>query len=137
MIQTMPKILAKLFILLLALPAFALAADCNAPEPPAELPDGKTASKEAMIEGQRTVQSYVKEGDAYVACMDEAANKLAAELKALEQNEDVNPEVREAREAKLDEVIEDRNEIVSQMKRIADGFNKEIDEFQSRGSDGS
>lgn len=135
--KTMPKTLAKLFILFLALPAFALAADCNAPEPPADLPDGKTASKDAMIEGQKTVQAYVKEGDAYVACMDEAANELAGELKALQQNEDVNPEVLEEREAKLDELVDDRNEVVSQMKQIADGFNKEIDEFQSRGSDGS
>lgn len=133
----MPKTLAKLFILFLALPAFALAADCKAPEPPGELPDGKTASKKAMIEGQRTVQSYVREGDAYVACMDEAAEGLASELKALDQNDDVNPEVRQEREAKLDEVVEDRNEVVAQMKRIANGFNKEIDEFQARGSDGS
>lgn len=135
--KTMPKILAKLFILFLALPAFALAADCTAPEPPGELPDGKTASKEAMIEGQKAVQSYVREGDAYVACMDEAAEGLASELKALDQSEDVDPQVRQEREAKLDEVVEDRNEVVAQMKRIADGFNKEIDEFQARGSDGS
>lgn len=136
MTQAMPKILARLFVLFLALPAFALAADCTAPEPPGDLPDGKTASKDAMIEGQKTVQTYVKEGDAYVACMDEAANELAGELKALQQNEDVNPEVLEEREAKLDELVDDRNEVVSQMKQIADGFNKEIDEFQSQGSDG-
>lgn len=133
----MPRILARLSILLLALPAFALAADCTAPEPPADLPDGKTASKEAMIEGQRTVKSYVKEGDAYVACMDEEANQLAAEVRALQQNEDAKQDVLQEREAKLDEIIDDRNDVVSDMKRIADQFNAEIDEYQSRGSDGS
>lgn len=133
----MPKTLARLFILLIALPAWVLAADCTAPEPPGELPDGKTAGKEAMIEGQRTVQAYVKEGDAYVACMDEAAKEVAAEAKALQQNEDADEQLVQEREAKVNELIDDRNEVVSQMKRIADQFNAEIDEYQSRGSDDS
>lgn len=130
----MPKTLAKLFILLLALPALALGADCTRPEAPTDLPDGKSASKEAMIEGQKTVQAYVKEGDAYVACMDEEAKQIAAEVKALEDNENVDEQVFQEREAKLNEIVDDRNEVVNEMKSIADSFNAEIDEFQSRGS---
>ncbi len=133
----MPRILARLFILLFALPAWALAADCTAPEPPGELPDGKTAGKEAMIEGQRMVQTYVKKGDAYVACMDEAAKEIAAEARALQQNEDADESLIQEREAKVDELIENRNEVVSQMKRIADQFNAEIDEYQSQAADDS
>lgn len=133
----MSKTLARLFILVIALPTWALAADCTAPEPPGKLPDGKTAGKEAMIEGQRTVQTYVKKGDAYVACMDEAAKEIAAEARALQQNDDADESLIQEREAKVNEIIDNRNEVVSQMKRIADQFNAEIDEYQSRGSDDS
>lgn len=133
----MSQTLARLFILLIALPAWAYAADCTAPEPPGELPDGKSAGKEAMIEGQRSVQSYVKKGDAYVACMDEAAKEVAAEARALQESADADESLIQEREAKVNEIIDDRNEVVSQMKRIADQFNAEIDEYQSRASDDS
>lgn len=133
----MPKTLAKLFILLLALPAFAVAADCTKPDAPSDLPDGASAGKDAMIEGQQTVQAYVKKGDEYVACMDEEAKQFAAEVKALESNENVDEEVLKERQARLQEIVDDRNDVVKEMKDVADAFNAEIDEFQSRGSDGS
>lgn len=133
----MPRIPARLLILLFALPAFAMAADCTPPEPPKNLPDGETASKEAMIEGQQKVQAYVQDGDAYIACMDQAADETAAELRALRESEDANERTLNEREAKLDELIDDRNAVVDEMKHIADSFNAEIDEFQSQGSDDS
>lgn len=133
----MLKLLPRLCVLLLAMPVLALAADCTPPSPPNDLPDGKTASKEAMIEGQQKVKAYVKEGDRYVACMDEAANKVAAELREMKGGDDAAMRERDQKDAKLTELVEDRNSVVNEMQHIANSFNAEIDEFQSRGSDDS
>lgn len=133
----MLKILPRFVVLLLAMPALALAADCTPPDPPTDMPDGKTASKEAMIETQQEIKAYVKEGDRYVACMDEAANQVAAELKELRGGDDAAMRERDQKDAELTEIVEDRNAVVNEMKHIADLFNAEIDEFQARGSDDS
>ena len=124
----MPKTIAKLFFLCLALPAFAFAADCSAPEPPMNLPDGATATKEEMLNGQETVQAYMKEAKEYLDCID------TAEEKKMRQMADKGEAGRKKLEEEIVQGRKDRNAVVAQMQRTADNFNKEITEFQNRGS---
>lgn len=125
----MPKIIKTLTFLCLALPGFAFAADCSAPEPPMNLPNGETASKEEMLQGQQTVQQYMEEAQEYVDCID--ANEQKEMRKIMELSES-------GRKRKRDELVQarkNRNAVVTQMQRTADRFNKALRAYQERQSD--
>lgn len=119
----------RLLPLLLAMPAFAFAADCSAPEPPTNLPDGAVASKEEMLEGQKTVNQYMEEAQAYVECMDTNEEEEMKEMMALEEA------ARKKKAEELNKKRQDRNAVVTQMQRTADRFNKQLDEYMARQSD--
>jgi hypothetical protein len=64
---------------LLALAAVTAApsafATCTHPKPPANLPDGATATKDEMIAANQLVKQYVADMDAYLQCVDAEAPK--------------------------------------------------------------
>lgn len=123
----MHRIINRLCALfLLAAPAFALAADCTAPEPPVNLPDGETATKEEMLEGQRTINDYMKEAQAYVDCID------ATEDEEMKKMMELGEQARKNKVKELQDARKDRNAVVTQMQRTADSFNTELQEFQAR-----
>lgn len=124
----MRKTIMTLSLLLLALPALASAADCAAPEPPMDLPDGATATKQEMIEGQSTVREYMQEAQDYVDCID------AAETEEMKKMMELSEGGREKKKAELVEARKNRNAVVTQMQRTADRFNQELDEYQTRQS---
>lgn len=54
-------------------------AGCPYPERMAELPDGKTASKEDMLAAQKSVKAYVEEMEAYLRCLEDEIAALGEE----------------------------------------------------------
>lgn len=110
----------------LALPLSAIAAECEAPQPPAWIPDGDKATKEEMLEGQELIKDYVDKAQAYVECID------ANEQKALQGMANMDEKEREAGMARLNQKRKERNEVVEQMQNIAEQFNKELKKYRER-----
>jgi hypothetical protein len=60
---------------LLLLGAWSLGqAECTYPRAPADLPDGRTATNEQMVEGMKTIKDYNALVTTYLACLDEKMN---------------------------------------------------------------
>ncbi len=105
----------KFFLSLILLMSWSLvAAECMRPEAP-ELPDGETSDLAAMVEGQKSVKTYVASTEAYLDC-------LTAEGDAAVE------EPSEASMARIDE----HNKAVDDMDAIANEFNEEIREYKGK-----
>ena len=63
----------------LSAPAFA---DCAYPKPPADIPDGRAASKEAMLGVKKQVDQFKRDAEAYFECSkdERKAENLHADL---------------------------------------------------------
>lgn len=116
---------------LLALPLVALGADCAAPERLWDFPDGASASKEEMLEGQAQVKEYMGEAQAYVDCMDAAEEKEVARMERMDDSQ------RKQKLGELRRARKERNHVVEQMQAVAEEFNREIDAYQTQQADGS
>ncbi len=108
---------AALFLL-----AAPLAIACDYPQR-ANVPDGQTATKEEMIQGQKAVKAYMAEMEDYLACI-EAEEK--ANLSELEEPE---PEMLAQREEMLNKKY---NAAVEEMEIIAAQFNEEVRAYKGR-----
>jgi len=99
-------------ILLVAHSALA----CDYPER-VEMPDGATATKEAMIAGQKGVKSYMAAMDEYLACIegDEAAAVVALG--------DVDEDTKRQRAEMFNKKY---NAAVEQMNLVAEEFNVQV-----------
>ena len=112
--------------LTLALIAFAAAgtaeAACIYPRAPDRLPDGSTATYEEMAAGQKAVQQFNEDINAYNACLD-------LEMVTLEKSgaydENRLTELR-AMQAKKN------NAAVDEVQAIADRFNEQLRIFKAR-----
>jgi hypothetical protein len=106
---------------LLAAPAFA---DCPYPAAPTKIPDGKTATLEDMLAGQKTINEYQKAINTYTACIDK---ELAdAEAKA---GDSLKPQ----QKADMEKVeTQKHNAAIDQLQNIADRFNEQVKVFKAR-----
>jgi hypothetical protein len=97
------------------------AAACEYPQSP-KVPNGSTASKEEMVEGQKVVKTYIAELEAYQKCLvqEEEAARAATQFE---------PDVLKQREELLTKKY---NAAHDDMVKIAAEFNAELKEFQSR-----
>jgi hypothetical protein len=95
---------------------------CDYPDRP-EVPNGSTASKEEMIAGQKEVNGYIKELEAYQECIVEEEEAARAELGELEDDD------LKQREELLTKKF---NAAHDEMMKAAAAFNNELKEFQSR-----
>ena len=101
----------------------AIAEDCVAPDAPAGLPDGATASMEEMLEGQKTVKAFQAANLDYMKCLEpqiEAATPAATA-------DDASDEAKDALKA----LEESYNAAVSQEEELAGQFNTEIREYKA------
>lgn len=96
---------------------------CEYPENPA-MPNGSSATKEEMIAGQKQVNAYIKELEAYQQCLVEEEEAARAEL-----GEDVEPEVLKQRDNVLTKKY---NAAHDEMLKAAAAFNSELEEYQAR-----
>jgi hypothetical protein len=102
-------------------------ADCPYPAAPTNLPDGRTATMEDMLAGQKAVKEYQKQIDTYVACIDkELDDKIAAGGDSLKPQQKTDLQKMEAQK---------HNAAVDQEQSVADRFNEQVKAFKARSAD--
>lgn len=101
-------------------PAFA----CEYPER-VSIPNGTTATKEEMLEGQRGVKAYVTTMEVYLECI------LDEEKQARAAIEELSPEEEQERE---DLINKKYNAAVDEMERTAAQFNVEVQAYRAKES---
>jgi hypothetical protein len=110
------------FVLTLLAASSAAEAACIYPRVPDQIPDGSKATYEEMVAGQKLVQQFNTDINAYNACLD-------LELEALEKSgqydENRLAEMR-AMQAKKN------NAAVDEVQAIADRFNEQLRIFKAR-----
>ena len=112
------KIICSATILFIAQSALA----CDYPSR-VLIPNGSTATKEDMLNGQRNVKSYVGEMEVYLECIVEEEKVAVAAMDNLE------PEVEQQRE---DMINKKYNAAVDEMERIAAQFNAEVQAYKAK-----
>lgn len=88
-----------------------------------DLPDGNTATREEMLDGQRSVKQYVADMEAYLECI------VNEEKTARLEMENLDPEDEQQREDMLNKKY---NAAVDEMEVVAANFNAEVQTFRGR-----
>jgi len=89
------------------------------------IPNGNTATKEEMLQGQRDVKRYVTDMEAYLACI------VEEEKQARNTIADLQPEQEQEREDLLNKKY---NAAVDEMERVAAQFNAEVQAYKAQDS---
>jgi hypothetical protein len=106
-----------------AAPAYA---DCPYPAAPTALPDGRTATLDEMMAGQKAVKAYDKAVDDYVACIDKELDA------SLAKNADLKP----AQKKDMQNVeTQKHNAAIDQEQAVADRFNEQVKAYKARTAD--
>jgi hypothetical protein len=103
--------------MLLAAP---LAVACDYPQR-ASVPDGATATKEEMIQGQRSVKSYMAAMEEYLSCIESAEQETVA------GNDNLDEDARQQRIAMFNKKY---NAAVDEMNLVAAEFNMQVRAFK-------
>ena len=118
------KILIKIICTLSIIFAAQSAIACDYPNR-ALIPNGGTATKEDMLEGQRGVKAYVTAMEVYLECI------VDEEKAALAAMGDLEPEDEQQRH---DTMNKKYNAAVDEMERIAAQFNAEVQAYKAKDS---
>lgn len=104
-------------VLALASPVYAACSRESAPE----IPDGGTATKEAMLAAKGALTTYLASGDAYLACMqkDIDATTARGDMEA------------EAKNAAIAELTTQYNGAVDEMQATGDKFNAAVRAYKA------
>ena len=95
---------------------------CEYPER-VPIPNGTTATKDEMLEGQRGVKAYVENMEAYLECI------VEEEKRARNAIEDLDAEQEQQREDMLNKKY---NAAVDEMERTAAQFNVEVQAYRAK-----
>lgn len=114
------KLICSISLLFGAQSAFA----CDYPER-VQIPNGTTATKEEMLDGQRGVKTFMADMEVYLECI------VDEEKMALAAIEDINPEDEQQREEMLNKKY---NAAVDEMERLAAQFNVEVQAYRAKES---
>jgi len=96
--------------------AGAPALACDYPPAAPQIPDGKTATSEQMVDAQKAVKDYVSKMEAYIACLDtEAAG--TGDQPVTEAQQHIH--------------VEKHNAAVDEMQNVADKYNAEVRAYKS------
>jgi len=87
------------------------------------VPNGTTATKEEMLEGQRGVKRFVSEMEVYLECIVDTEKTSRAGM------DEISAEDEQQREDMLNKKY---NAAVDEMERIAAQFNVEVQAYRSR-----
>lgn len=117
--------MTQLFKLAIAALLFAgpLAFACDYPKR-AEIPNGSTASKDEMIDGQRAVKDYMATMEAYLACIEKEENDTLAAMSDMPEDD------RTSRRAAMTKKY---NAAVQEMELVAARFNEEVRAYKATG----
>ena len=121
--MTMKKTIASVFCVA-AIFAFQSSFACDYPAR-VLIPNGNTATKEDMVEGQRGVKQYVSDMEIYLECI------VEEEKQARDAISDLQPEDEQDREDALNKKY---NAAVDEMERLAAQFNAEVQAYRARES---
>lgn len=88
-----------------------------------EIPFGRTATKEDMLTGQRSVKKFVADMDEYLECIVVEEKKARSELDGLEAEDE------QLREDLLNKKY---NAAVEEMEKVAAEFNAAVQAFRDR-----
>ena len=106
---------------LIAAPAYA---DCPYPTAPTKLPDGKTATLEDMLAGQKAINEYQKAINNYTACIDKEVSDAITKA-----GDSLKPQ----QKADMEKVeTQKHNAAIDQLQNIADRFNEQVKVFKAR-----
>ena len=105
--------------LFLAQGAFA----CDYPERVKDIPDGNSASRDEMIAGKKSVQSYIANMESYLSCIE--AEEAQAVLELGEVDEDTKKQRSETFNKKY-------NAAVEEMNLVAEEFNIQLRAYNAR-----
>jgi hypothetical protein len=114
------KLICCISLLFGAQSAFA----CDYPER-VQIPNGTTATKEEMLDGQRGVKTFMADMEVYLECI------VDEEKMALAAIEDISPEDEQQREEMLNKKY---NAAVDEMERLAAQFNVEVQAYRAKES---
>lgn len=112
----------KLLCVLSVVFATQSAFSCEYPER-VSIPNGTTATKEDMLEGQRGVKDYVATMQTYLECIVDEEKRARATI------EDLSPEDEQQREDMLNKKY---NAAVDEMERTAAQFNVEVQAYRAK-----
>jgi hypothetical protein len=87
------------------------------------VPNGNTATKEEMVEGQRGVKKYVADMEIYLTCIIEEEKAARDEMGAMEAD------LEQEREDLLNRKY---NAAVDEMERLAAQFNSEVQAYKAK-----
>jgi len=87
------------------------------------IPNGSTATKEEMIEGQRGVKKYVADMEIYLECIVDEEKTARRELGNLEADQEQERE---------DMLNKKYNAAVDEMERLAAQFNSEVQAYKAQ-----
>ena len=104
--------------------ATTVAAQCNAPAAPGEMPDGASATEEQMITWLTGFKEYQAANLDYMNCLDPQISEAVAAASA----EDASDEAK----AKVKSLEDAYNTAVSTEEDLAGKFNLEIREFKEK-----
>lgn len=95
---------------------------CIYPRPPENVPDGRTATYDQMVEGQTAVKTFDADVTAYNACLQMEMEALLA-----------NPDLDEARRSEIAAMyVKKNNAAVDEVQSVADRFNEQLRAFKER-----
>lgn len=112
------KLICSVSILLVAQSALA----CDYPSR-VLIPNGSTATKDDMLNGQRNVKTYVAAMEVYLECI------VDQEKMAIGSLDDLEPEEEQQREDMMNKKY---NAAVDEMERIAAQFNAEVQAYKAK-----
>jgi len=87
------------------------------------IPNGNSATKDEMIEGQRGVKKYVADMEVYLECI------VEEDKDARNSSDGMTPEVEQERD---DLVNKKYNAAVDEMERVAAQFNAEVQAYRAQ-----
>jgi hypothetical protein len=102
-------------------------AECPYPTAPANLPDGRTATMEEMIAGQKAVKEYDAAIKSYVTCIDKELDDSIAKA---------GDQLKPQQKADMQKVeAQKHNAAIDQLQSVADRFNEQVKVFKARSAD--
>jgi len=90
-----------------------------------KIPNGTTATKEDMLNGQRGVKTFMADMEVYLECI------VDEEKMALAAIDDISPEDEQQREEMVNKKY---NAAVDEMERLAAQFNVEVQAYRAKES---
>ncbi|MCH9693984.1 MAG: hypothetical protein K0U72_05705 [Gammaproteobacteria bacterium] len=115
--------LNKIVISTLFLIAAPFANACEYPSKPAQMPDGKTATKEEMLVGVKHINAYQETMKAYLACIE--ADEALASQAAENEDEDAEKQRSQLFNKKYNAAVDEQTLVVEE-------FNLQIRAYKSR-----